>query len=317
MAAYELLHASAELQRRSDEATARLSSCELCPRRCRVNRLEDERGVCGAGRLAPVGSFSLHFGEEAPLAGESGSGTIFFAGCNLGCCFCQNWDISSSTLGATEATPEQLAGIMLSLARDGAANINLVTPSHVVPQFLEALVLAAGSGLDLPVVYNSSGYDAVETLQLLDEVVDIYMPDVKFADPEIARRFCRAPDYPDVAWAAVQEMHQQVGDLELDDANMAVRGLLVRHLVMPKGAAGTELWMRRLASLSRDTYVNLMDQYRPCGPAAARPQDFPELSRAVSRAEYAQAVQAASNFGLTRLDDREERMAYVLRRLLG
>ena len=301
---------SGELLRRAREAVSRLACCELCPRRCRVNRLAGETGLCMTGRRALIASYNLHFGEEDPLVGRGGSGTIFFAGCNLLCAFCQNDDISHDVTGACGASPEQLAAVMLSLQNEGAENINFVTPSHVVPQILEALPLAAKDGLRLPLVYNTGGYDAVETLALLEGVVDIYMPDVKFWSGEAAKRFMRAGDYPERARAAVREMHRQVGDLVLDADGRAVRGLLVRHLVMPDGLAGTGEWMRFLAGeISPDTYVNVMGQYRPCGRAG----EFPELARPPASAEHRAALEAAGRAGITRLDER--RSGYLLRLL--
>lgn len=285
----------------------------MCPRACGVNRLEDEEGRCLTARAARVASFNLHFGEEAPLVGEGGSGTIFFAGCNLGCVFCQNHDISHGVDGSTAATPEQLAGIMRSLQDQGALNINFVTPSHVVAQILEALPLAVEMGLRLPLIYNSSGYDSVDTLRLLHGVVDIYMPDVKFWEQAPAARYCDAPDYARRARQALREMYRQVGDLRFDAEGIAVRGLLVRHLVMPGGAAGSAEWMRFLAEeISRETYVNVMDQYRPCGRAG----DYPELLRGVTPEEYEAARHTALASGLHRLDDREARWSRQMWRLL-
>jgi putative pyruvate formate lyase activating enzyme len=306
---YLNLHASGELASRAEEAVARLCECAMCPRECRVDRPGGELGSCNTGRLAQIASWNLHFGEEAPLVGESGSGTIFFAHCNLGCAFCQNWDISLSTDGFEEALPEQLALLMLQLQEQGAANINFVTPSHVAAQILEALPIAADRGLTLPLVYNSSGYDSLDTLRLLDGVVDIYMPDTKFWSSGPARKYCNAPDYPDRARAALKEMHRQVGDLILDDRGLAERGMLVRHLVMPEDLAETASWMEFLAQeLSPQTYVNVMDQYRPCGDA----EKHPEIATAPSRAQCEHARAAAREAGLTRLDDRSERQAWVL-----
>jgi len=311
---YLQLHESGKLETRRDEALARLADCAMCPRQCGVNRLEDETGVCRTGRLARVASFNLHFGEEAPLVGEQGSGTIFFAGCNLGCVFCQNWEISHSVEDIVAATPEQLAGIMRSLQDQGAHNINLVTPSHVVAQVLEALPMAADMGLRVPLVYNSSGYDSLATLELLDGVVDIYMPDVKFWDSEPAQKYCKAPDYPARARDVLKAMHGQVGDLELDGHGVAQRGLLVRHLVMPGGAGGTEAWMQFISrEISPSTYINVMDQYRPCGQAG----EHAEIDRSLDALEYESALEAARAAGLTRLDDRESRLSRQLWRLLA
>ncbi len=211
MASYNLMPPGV-LEERAHQALARLESCEICPRRCRVNRLQDERGFCRTGRKARVASSSPHFGEEPPLVGHSGSGTIFFCGCNLACVFCQNYDISQEDRGE-EVRPEILAGMMLRLQDSGCHNINFVTPTHVVPQILEALVLARGGGLNVPLVYNSGGYDSVETLRLLDGIFDIYMPDAKYGRDDEAVRYSQAPDYTAIMKAAVQEMHRQVGDL--------------------------------------------------------------------------------------------------------
>jgi putative pyruvate formate lyase activating enzyme len=254
--------------------------------------------VCHTGRWAYVSSFNAHFGEEGPLVGEHGSGTIFFTYCNLLCLFCQNFEISHQGIGQ-EVTDEQLAAIMLTLQKQGCHNINFVTPSHVVPQILAALEIAVSQGLNLPLVYNSGGYDRPETLKLLEGVIDIYMPDFKFWDAEIAMQCCDAPDYPEVARQAIREMHRQVGDLVTSAGGIAQRGLIVRHLVMPKGLAGTRQVMRFIAQqISPVTYVNVMSQYRPCG----RANDVPGLETPVSPAEYRKAVQEAVDEGIVRLD---------------
>jgi putative pyruvate formate lyase activating enzyme len=286
------------LKKTAEAARKRLLACTMCPRRCKVNRRDGDVGVCRTGAQAKIASFNAHFGEEAPLVGRNGSGTIFFTHCNLLCLFCQNYDISHQGVGQ-EVSDDELAGIMLHLQRVGCHNINFVTPSHVVPQMLSALVIAAEKGLHIPLVYNSSGYDAVETLALLDGVVDIYMPDVKFLDSEIARKACDAPDYPQVVQAALLEMHRQVGDLTLDADGIARRGLLVRHLVLPGGLAGTPAVMAFIAErLSTRTYVNVMFQYRPCGRAG----EIPELRPKPSKKDFDAAVAAARKAGLTRLD---------------
>lgn len=249
---------------------------------------------------ARVASFGPHHGEEDPLRGWAGSGTIFFAGCNLRCQFCQNHDISQGPVGH-EVDAAELAEMMLALQRQGCHNINLVSPSHVVGPILEALVVAAGRGLRLPLVYNTGGYDSLEALALLDGVIDIYMPDMKYSDTRTARRYSRVLAYPRVNRQAVREMHRQVGDLVLDDRGLAVRGLLVRHLVLPGGLAGTSDIARFLAEeISRDTYLNVMDQYRPAFRASA----FPPLDRRLTADEYRQAVRAARRAGLWRLDER-------------
>ncbi len=299
-AGYVALHRSGELARRARTLGERLADCDLCPRACGVDRLAGERGVCGIGGDAVVASASPHFGEERPLVGRGGSGTVFFAGCNLRCAFCQNDDISMADQGRTVGSGE-LAEVMLRLQQVGCRNINVVTPTHVVPQILAALDVAAGRGLTVPLVFNTGGYDVVDVLQQLDGVVDIYMPDAKFADGDVARRYCDAPDYPEANRAALREMHRQVGDLAIDPQGLARQGLLVRHLVMPDDLAGTSEVMEFLAQeLSTDTYVNLMDQYRPCGEAAR----FPEICRRVTDAEMAEARHAARMAGIERLDDR-------------
>ena len=290
---------SGQLAQRAQLGQEALANCSLCPRRCQVNRIAGKTGICKTGRRAVVAAYQAHFGEEAPLVGRHGSGTIFFTHCNLLCSFCQNDDISHHGQG-TPVEARQLAAIMLELQNSGCHNINFVTPSHVVPQILEAVLLAARQGLHVPLVYNSGGYDRVETLSLLDGIVDIYMPDFKFWDAAPAVATCDAPDYPEVARAAVIEMHRQVGDLVIDEASgLAVKGLLVRHLVLPGGMAGTADVMAFLAgSLSPDTYVNVMSQYRPC----ARAGDTPGLEVSVTREEVAQAVRQARAAGITRLD---------------
>ena len=289
------------LQQRIHDALALLKSCELCPRRCRVNRLENEKGVCRTGRQAMVSSSGPHFGEEAVLTGRFGSGTIFFTECNLQCVFCQNYDISHEGQG-DEITAQQLADIMIGLQNNGVHNINFVSPSHVAPQILEALPLAIQKGLNIPLVYNTGGYDLVETLRLLDGAIDIYMPDYKFSQDIPALFYCKAPDYPEVIKSALREMHRQAGDLVMDEKNRAVSGLLVRHLVMPDGLAGTREAMRFIADeISHRTYVNIMDQYRPCGGL----EKFPELNRSITPQEYEEAVTAAREAGLSRLDNRQ------------
>ena len=289
---------SGVLPERARSAVRLLESCEVCPRKCRVNRLAGETGFCRTGRRAVVAAFHAHFGEEAPLVGDSGSGTIFIAHCNLRCSFCQNFEISHLGEGA-EVEARELAGMMLRLQERGCGNINFVTPSHVVPQILEALVLAAERGLSVPLVYNSGGYDRVETLRLLEGVFDIYMPDFKFWDNRWPLRFCDAGDYRETAAAAIGEMHRQVGDLVVSPGGTAVRGLLVRHLVMPGGIAGTEEIARFLADrISRNTYLNIMNQYRPCGTA----RSDPAVNRRITNEEYGKAVAAALRAGLTRLD---------------
>jgi len=298
MAAYRELYRSGELEERVERAWAMLRSCELCPRRCQVDRLKGETGMCRTGSEAMVSSYGPHFGEEAPLVGLHGSGTIFFTHCNLRCVFCQNYTISQLGEGRVVSKGE-LARMMLSLQERGCHNINLVTPTHVVPQILEALKVAAGLGLSIPLVYNCGGYESLETLRLLDGIVDIYMPDMKYSDERNARRFSGVRDYPAVNRAAVKEMHRQVGDLQLDERGVAKRGLLVRHLVLPNGIAGTKGVVRFIAEeVSRNTYLNVMAQYYP----AHRAFKIPALSRGLTKQEFAEAVSLAREHGLERLD---------------
>jgi putative pyruvate formate lyase activating enzyme len=298
--AYLSLHKRGELDPLIADSRQALADCRLCPRQCGVNRLAGETGVCGIGEKIVVASYAPHFGEESPLVGQGGSGTIFVAGCSLGCVFCQNYDISHSNNGmALDAG--QLAAIMVSLQKQGCHNINFVTPSHVVPQILAALPPAIAKGLSVPLVYNSSGYDRGETLQMLAGVVDIYLPDFKFWQTETAARYAGAPDYPDRARAAIREMYHQVGDLRIGTDGIATRGLLVRHLVMPGALAETGEIVKFLAGLSVNTYVNIMEQYRPEGKAG----DFAEISRPLEHAEYEKALETAQQAGLTRLDEKD------------
>jgi putative pyruvate formate lyase activating enzyme len=266
-----------------------------------VNRRVTIAGaVCRTGERAVVASHGPHHGEEDCLRGWHGSGTIFFSWCNLRCVYCQNWDIAQKGIGR-EVAPAAIADMMLELQEQGCHNINLVTPSHVVAQILAAVHDAAGRGLRLPLVYNTSGYDSLEALALLDGVVDIYMPDMKYGDSELARKYSKVRNYVEVNRAAVSEMHRQVGDLVLDRDGIARRGLLVRHLVLPGGIAGTERVLAFLAEeVSRDTYVNLMGQYGPC----YRADEYPEIDRPITTEEYRDALAAAQRFGLTRLDRR-------------
>ena len=279
-----------------------LSQCNLCPRNCLVDRHHGERGWCRTGNQPVTSSYGPHFGEEGPLVGSRGSGTIFFTHCNLYCIFCQNYEISHGGEGE-EVSLADLAAMMLSLQQRGCHNINFVTPSHQVYQILAALPLAIERGLKASLVYNTGGYDAVETLRLLDGVIDIYMPDFKFWDPAVAAELCQAKDYPEVARQALKEMHRQVGDLALDEDGVARRGLLVRHLVLPDGLAGTGEIMEFLArEISPHTYVNVMGQYRPCGRAS----EHASLRKNLTALEHAEALRLALEAGLTRLDRREK-----------
>ncbi len=298
---YLALYREGNLDERIAEAQQRLSPCRVCPRHCKVDRLSDEKGICQTGVKAVVSSYAPHFGEESPLVGSGGSGTIFFTHCNLLCIFCQNYEISHLGQGI-ETDPGQLAAMMLRLQRQGCHNINFVTPSHVVPQILVALPKAIEKGLTVPLVYNSSGYDSLETLKLLEGIVDIFMPDFKFWDKDLAKRYAKAPDYPEVAQKAILEMYRQVGDLVMDDDGVAVKGLLVRHLVMPGSLEETRGILRFLArEVSVDTYVNVMDQYRPCGEAC----HCPPIDRTLTGGEYQQALKLARDAGLQRLDEKD------------
>ena len=284
------------MQDRACTAVAHLESCDICPRRCGANRLADERGFCRSGRRARVASFAPHFGEEAPLVGRAGSGTIFFCGCNLSCVFCQNYDISQEDVGR-EVSAKALARMMLALQNSGCHNINFVSPTHVVPQILEALVLARNEGLHVPLVYNSGGYDSVDILRLLEGVFDIYMPDAKYGSNEPALKYSNAPGYTAIMKSAIQEMHRQVGDLAMDGDGVAVRGLLVRHLVLPEERAGTAEVVRFLSQeISPNTYLNVMVQFRPEYNACR----FPELNRPITWQEYADALRLAAQAGLVR-----------------
>jgi putative pyruvate formate lyase activating enzyme len=298
-AAYLDLLRSGELERRARRAVEALARCDLCARYCRMNRLETTDGaVCRTGRLAAIHGFGAHHGEERPLRGRYGSGTIFFSQCNLRCLFCQNWETSQKGMGA-EVEADALAARMLQLQEAGCHNINFVSPSHVVAQILEALLIAAREGLHLPLVYNTGGYDSPEALALLEGVIDIYMPDMKYGDSRTARRYSRVKGYWEVNQAAVREMHRQVGELVLDSGGVARRGVLVRHLVLPEDLSNTE---RVLAFIAREisprTYVNLMDQYRPC----YRASDNPPLDRPLTSREYRRALELARRCGLERLD---------------
>jgi len=299
--AYLALHRRGELQRRAEAAVATLAECRVCPRDCRVNRLADKTATCKTGRYAQVSSYFPHLGEEDCLRGWRGSGTIFFSRCNLRCVFCQNFDISQAQPG-TEVSPAELASMMLELQAEGCHNINFVTPEHVVPQLLEALVLAVEAGLRLPLVYNTSAYDSPESLAWLDGVVDIYMPDFKFWDAKLSLRYLKAKDYPAAARYALKEMHRQVGSLKFDEDGLAKRGVLVRHLVMPGMLSETTAILEFLAEeVAPDIYVNVMAQYHPAGKVSG--QKYTELHRPLTPAEYRQAVQIAAELGL-RLDER-------------
>ncbi len=271
-----------ELRQRAEQALEHLKACDVCPRNCRKNRLTGSLGICRIGALARVSNYGPHRGEEDPLRGWRGSGTIFFTGCSLRCQYCQNHDISQSQAGS-EIQTQELAAIMLELQALGCHNINLVTPTHVIPQILAAVLLASQAGLRLPLVYN--------------------MPDMKYASDQIARYYSKVPHYPEINRAAVREMHRQVGDLQIDETGLARRGLLVRHLVLPYGLAGTDQVVHFLADeISRETYLNLMDQYRP----AFNARQYPKLNRSLHDREYELALELALTAGLHRLDQRKQ-----------
>jgi len=298
MAAYLELYHNGKLAERVEAARALLKNCQVCPRHCGINRLADETGKCHTGKLAVVSSYGPHFGEEAPLVGKYGSGTIFFTNCNLKCLFCQNYSISQLGDG-TEVTKEELARMMLALQARGCHNINFVSPTHVVPQILEGLEIAINLGLRLPLVYNSGGYDSAETLDILDGIVDIYMPDMKYSDEKIAEELSGIKNYPTINQAALTEMHRQVGDLQIDEDGIAVRGLLIRHLVLPHGLAGTKEIMKFIAEdISLNSYVNVMAQYHPCYKAF----QIPQLARPLSKQEFLEAIELAKRAGLNRMD---------------
>lgn len=297
-ASYHSLLETGLLTKRVREAYAHLANCQICAHECGVNRLEGELGFCKTGRQAIVSSYGRHLGEEDPIRGRYGSGTIFFSRCNLHCQYCQNYDISQRSAG-DEVEPEDMAYIMLELQEMGCHNINLVSPSHVVPQILAGLLIAASAGLKIPLVYNTGGYDHSDTLSLLEGIIDIYMPDMKYADSEIALRYSRIPNYPQVNQLAIKEMYRQVGDLSCDDEGVAYRGLLIRHLILPNNLAGTKNILEFIAKeISKKTYINLMDQYRP----AYNAYKFPELNRRISSEEYQESVNIARRMGLDRLD---------------
>lgn len=307
-----------ELDARVTRAIASLEHCRACPRDCGVNRLADKWSACKTGRYAVVTSAFPHFGEEDCLRGWNGSGTIFFAHCNLRCVFCQNYDISQS-IPAKDAppgsTPDEIAALMLVLQRQGCHNINFVTPEHVVPQVLEAVAVAIDRGLTLPIVYNTSAYDSMESLELLDGVVDIYMPDFKYWSAEGSGRYLKAADYPEVARRVVAEMHRQVGPLVVDQDGLARRGVLVRQLVMPGGLENTRAILEWIArTLGRDTYVNLMDQYHPAGKVTAH--RYSEINRRVTEREFSEAVSIAGDLGLHRLDVHRPHPRLLARRVI-
>ncbi|MFQ5860305.1 MAG: radical SAM protein [Dehalococcoidia bacterium] len=301
--AYPRTHEEGRLKEKVEEGLSLLASCTICPRNCRVNRLENKFAVCKLGRYARVASFSPHLGEEDVLRGWRGSGTIFFSWCNLRCVFCQNFDISQLGTGE-DVTPKELARMMVRLQEMGCHNINFVTPEHVVPQIMEALPHAIEMGLRLPLVYNTSSYDSPDSIRLMDGVVDIYMPDFKLWDRERCRRYLLAPDYPVAARAVLRAMHQQVGELKVDQEGLALRGVLVRHMVMPGMLEDTREIVNYLATeLSRDTYINIMGQYLPAWKVARQPK-YAQINRPIRASELEQGYRYATEAGLWRFDSR-------------
>lgn len=287
----------AELSNKAEKLKKMLEQCRLCPNECTVNRLAGETGNCHSTDEVIISSYGPHFGEEPELVGLYGSGTIFFTNCNLSCIYCQNYDISQLGIG-NKISIDELANIMVSLQRRGCHNINLVTPTHFVPQIVEALDLAIDKGLEIPIVYNCGGYESVETLQLLENVIDIYMPDIKYSDNEIASRLSGIKNYWNVVRAAIKEMHRQVGDLHIDKKGIARRGLLVRHLVLPYNLSGSEKVIDFISDeISKNTYLNIMNQYHPAFKAA----EEEKLMRRIKSDEFERIVQYASYKGLSRV----------------
>lgn len=293
-ASYLQLLESGEIKFRVSEAYRYLRACRLCPRSCGVNRLKNELGFCRTGKLARVASINDHHGEEPPISGNKGSGTIFFSFCNMQCMFCQNYPISQLGNGK-DVTPHELANMMIDLQKRGCHNINLVTASHVVPEFIASLYIAASKGLKIPIVYNSSGYDSLESLKLLDGIVDIYLPDIKYMSYAHAKEISNAPDYPDIAKIAIKEMHRQVGDLKMDSKGIACRGLIIRHLVLPKNMSDTGNVLEFIAKeISIETYISLMSQYFPAHKAL----EHKNLNRPITKNEFKKAVKTFHDLGL-------------------
>lgn len=293
--AYVRLHEGGELENRVAAGNEMLKECKLCARECGVNRLQGEKGVCRSGSRLMVSSASRHFGEEPPLVGRHGSGTIFFTNCNLACVFCQNYELSQLGNGQ-EVETDELADVMLALQNMGCHNINFVSPTHYIPQILASLLIAVKNGLRVPLVHNCGGYESMAALKLLDGVFDIYMPDFKYGDNDMGEKYSNAPNYFDVASTAIAEMHRQVGDLVINSNGIAERGLLIRHLVLPDDLAGTGKVVELISGLSKNSYVNIMAQYRPAHKASA----YPELRRRISSKEFTNAISLAKKAGLSR-----------------
>ena len=291
---YLKLYKSGELNAIIDKAFGLLQSCVICPRKCKVNRLKNEKGFCKTGLRAKVCSFMPHHGEEPPISGYNGSGTIFFSHCNMACVYCQNFEFSQMEEGK-EVEAEELAGFMLQLQNLNCHNINLVTPTHVMPQILQALKLAVSQGLKLPIVYNTGGYELKGILKLLQGIVDIYLPDMRYADNEMAVKYSDAPDYATYNQEALREIHRQVGVAQIDEAGIIKKGVIIRHLVMPNNIAGTDKIMCFISrELSKDTYLSLMSQYYPCFKA----EEFAGLSRRITQKEYKKAQSSMERYGL-------------------
>lgn len=297
---YIKLYESGELVERSSALKEILKRCELCPRKCGANRLSGEKGFCRSGANAMVSSAGPHFGEESPLVGRYGSGTIFLTNCNLGCVFCQNYDISHGGIGR-ESSAQEIAHLMISLQNIGCHNINFVTPTHYVPQIVESLILAIRDGLKIPLVYNCGGYESVNVIKLLDRIFDIYMPDIKYGNNDNASKYSNAPKYFDIVREVIMEMHRQVGDLFINSKGIAEKGLLIRHLVLPNDLANTKEVMDFIAKVSKNSYVNVMDQYRPLHKAF----NYPEINRRIRRDEFERAIFYAREAGLSRGFDYE------------
>ncbi|MFA5004718.1 MAG: radical SAM protein [Candidatus Omnitrophota bacterium] len=283
-----------QLQKTAEDLQNSLACCCICPRKCKVNRLKGETGFCKTALLPKVYSFMAHFGEEPPISGTKGSGTIFFANCNMSCVYCQNYEFSQLGQGK-EYDSQELSEIMLKLQGMGCHNINLVTPTHVLPQILKALELAVQKGLYIPLVYNTSGYESPAVIKMLDGIVDIYLPDMRYADASVALRLSASPDYPQNNRLSVKEMHRQVGVAQIDDAGLIKRGLIIRHLVLPNALSGTEETMKFIsAEISEDTYISLMSQYLPYHNG----REHKEISRRLKKEEYKQAEQIMQRYNL-------------------
>ncbi len=296
-----------KLEEKVEEAREMLKNCTACPRDCEVNRLDGELGTCMSDHRAPVGSYFPHFGEEDILRGWNGSGTIFFSMCNLRCVFCQNYDISQLGEGMMK-TPEEIADMALELQENGCHNINFVTPEHVVPQVVETIYHAVKKGLQLPIVYNTSAYDSEWSLEIMDGLVDIYMPDFKYFDPDASVKYLRGPDYPEIAKESILQMHEQVGVLETDENDMANRGLILRHLIMPGQVEDSRKILDWIAdNLPKDSYVNIMDQYYPAAKVEEEPEKWEEINRHLTEEEYREVINHAKEIGLTNLDHRSSR----------